>query len=136
MGKWRPGLAVAAIAAFAASCAQQAASPSAAPSSAPGASANRDGCDIDAAKLCQQVAVAPITSASTGLTLDPREREEAAPRTAWETAQTRTPGGTIIEVSCGINAQQSAVVSAQALKGAPLTDADVIYLRAQGLCRN
>jgi len=86
-------------------------------------------------KLCQQVAAAPVTSA-TGLTMDPREREGAAPRTVWEHAHTQTPGGTIVEVSCAINTEHSAVVSAQPLNGVPLTDADVIYLRAQGLCRN
>lgn len=70
-------------------------------------------------KLCQRVATAPVTSGKTGLTMDSREREESAPRTAWEHVHTQTPAGTIVEVSCEINTQHSAVVSAQALKGAP-----------------
>ncbi|MFZ0677645.1 hypothetical protein [Candidatus Binatus sp.] len=48
----------------------------------------------------------------------------------------QTPGGTTIAVNCGINSEHSTVVTAQALKGATLTDADVMYLRAQGLCKN
>ena len=48
----------------------------------------------------------------------------------------QTPGGTVVEVNCGINSEHSTVVTAQALKGQPLTDADVMYLRSQGLCKN
>jgi hypothetical protein len=99
-------------------------------------SAGASGCEINAEPICEQIAKQPVVESNTGLTVDPREREGNSARTSWVQTSTQTPGGTTIAINCGINAEHSSVVSAQALKGASLTDADVMYLRAQGLCKN
>jgi hypothetical protein len=90
-------------------------------------------CDLDADKVCEQIARKPVQT--NGMELGEREREESGPRTSWEQTGITTPGGTRVGFSCGINNEHSAVVSAHALKGPPLTDADVIYLRSAGLCK-
>jgi hypothetical protein len=108
------------------------ASPTATGSSATGSS----GCEINPEPICEQIAKQPVVESNTGLTVDAREREGNSARTSWEHTSMQTPGGTSIAINCGINAEHSSVVSAQALKGAPLTDADVMYLRSQGLCKN
>jgi hypothetical protein len=115
-----------------AACASQNASSSGGGSSSAGAS----GCEINAEPICEQIAKQPVVESNTGLTVDAREREGDSARTSWVQTSTQTPGGTTIAVNCGINSEHSSVVSAQALKGAPLSDADVMYLRAQGLCKN
>lgn len=99
-------------------------------------SASPSGCEINPEPICEQIAKQPVVDSNTGLTVDAREREGNSARTSWEQTSTQTPGGTTIAIRCGINAEHSSVVSAQALKGAPLTDADVMYLRSQGLCKN
>ena len=99
-------------------------------------SAGASGCEINAEPICEQIAKQPVVESNTGLTVDPREREGNSARTSWVQTSTQTPGGTTIAIKCGINAEHSSVVTAQALKGAPLTDADVMYLRSQGLCKN
>lgn len=99
-------------------------------------SAGASGCEINAEPICEQIAKQPVVESNTGLTVDPREREGNSARTSWVHTSTQTPGGTTIAINCGINSEHSSVVSAQALKGAPLTDADVMYLRSQGLCKN
>lgn len=107
-------------------------SPAATGSSSTGSS----GCEINPEPVCEQIAKQPAVESNTGLTVDAREREGNSARTSWEHTSMRTPGGTTIAINCGINSEHSTVVSAQALKGAPLTDADVMYLRSQGLCKN
>jgi len=99
-------------------------------------SAGASGCEINPEPVCEQIAKQPVVESNTGLTVDTREREGNSARTSWEHTSMQTPGGTTIAINCGINAEHSSVVSAQALKGAPLTDADVMYLRSQGLCKN
>lgn len=108
-----------------------------APSAGGGSSsAGGSGCEINAEPICERVAKQPVVESNTGLTVDSREREGDSARTSWENTSMQTPGGTTIAVNCGINSEHSTVVTAQALKGATLTDADVMYLRAQGLCKN
>jgi hypothetical protein len=99
-------------------------------------SAGASGCEINPEPLCEKIAKQPVVESNTGLTVDAREREGNSARTSWEHTTMQTPGGTTIAINCGINAEHSSVVSAQALKGAPLTDADVMYLRSQGYCKN
>jgi hypothetical protein len=103
--------------------------------SAPPAAASKSApaCNLDADKVCEEIARKPVTV--NGVELGEREREQAGLRTNWEQTTITTPGGTHVAFSCGINAEHSAVVSAHALKGPPLTDADVIYLRSAGLCK-
>jgi len=115
-------------------CGTQSASTANSPSAS--SSAGASGCEINPEPVCEQIAKQPVVESNTGLTVDPREREGNSARTSWEHTTMQTPGGTTIAVNCGINAEHSSVVSAQALKGAPLTDADVMYLRSQGLCKN
>jgi hypothetical protein len=115
-----------------AACSSQSASSGGGSSS----SASASGCEINAEPLCEQIAKQPVVESNTGLTVDPREREGNSARTSWVNTSMQTPGGTTIAVNCGINSEHSTVVTAQALKGATLTDADVMYLRSQGLCKN
>ena len=111
---------------------------SASTASSPGgsSSAGASGCEINAEPVCEQIAKQPVVESNTGLTVDPREREGNSARTSWVNTSMQTPGGTRIAVNCGINSEHNTVVTAQALKGATLTDADVMYLRSQGLCKN
>ena len=111
-------------------------SDSTANSSSGSSSAGASGCEINAEPICEQIAKQPVVESNTGLTVDPREREGNSARTSWVHTSMQTPGGTSVAINCGINSEHSSVVSAQALKGAPLTDADAMYLRAQGLCKN
>jgi hypothetical protein len=99
-------------------------------------SAAASGCEINAEPICEQMAKQPVVESNTGLTVDSREREGDSARTSWVNTSMQTPGGTTIAVNCGINSEHSTVVTAQALKGPTLTDADVMYLRSQGLCKN
>jgi len=99
-------------------------------------SAGASGCEINAEPICEKIAKQPVVESNTGLTVDAREREGNSARTSWVHTSAQTPGGTTIAINCGINSEHSSVVSAQALKGAPLTDADVMYLRSQGFCKN
>ena len=99
-------------------------------------SAGASGCEINAEPICEQMAKQPVVESNTGLTVDSREREGDSARTSWVNTSMQTPGGTTIAVNCGINSEHSTVVTAQALKGPTLTDADVMYLRSQGLCKN
>jgi hypothetical protein len=99
-------------------------------------SAGASGCEINPEPICERIAKQPAVESNTGLTVDAREREGNSARTSWEHTSMQTPGGTTIAINCGINAEHNSVVSAQALKGAPLTDADVMYLRSQGLCKS
>ena len=99
-------------------------------------SAGASGCEVNPEPICERIAKQPVVESNTGLTVDAREREGNSARTSWENTSMQTPGGTTIAIKCGINAEHSSVVSAQALKGAPLTDADVMYLRSQGFCKN
>lgn len=101
--------------------------------STPATSKTAASCDLDADKVCEEIARKPVET--NGMELGEREREESGARTSWEQTSITTPGGTHIGFSCGINSEHSAVVSAHALKGPPLTDADVIYLRSAGLCK-
>jgi hypothetical protein len=98
--------------------------------------AGASGCEINAEPICEQIAKQPVVESNTGLTVDAREREGNSARTSWVQTSTQTPGGTTIAIKCGINSEHSSVVTAEALKGAHLTDADVMYLRSQGLCKN
>ncbi len=119
---------------FSACSTQSASTANSAPSGS--SSAGASGCEINAEPICEQIAKQPVVESNTGLTVDPREREGNSARTSWVHTSTQTPGGTTIAINCGINSEHSSVVSAQALKGATLTDADVMYLRSQGLCKN
>jgi hypothetical protein len=127
-------LALAAVGLFSA-CGTQSNS-SAIPAATGSSSSGAPGCEVNAEPICEQVAKQASVASNSGLTLDPREREGNQARTTWEHTSMQTPGGTAIEVNCGINSEHSTVVTAQALKGQPLTDADVMYLRSQGLCKN
>jgi hypothetical protein len=115
-----------------AACGSQSASTGSGGTSSAGAS----GCEINAEPICEQMAKQPVVESNTGLTVDSREREVDSARTSWVNTSMQTPGGTTIAVNCGINSEHSTVVTAQALKGPTLTDADVMYLRSQGLCKN
>ncbi|HEY6419330.1 MAG TPA: hypothetical protein VIX59_10030 [Candidatus Binataceae bacterium] len=135
MKSWTIGaiLPLAAVAGLSA-CGTQSSS-NASPAATASSSAGASGCEINAEPICEKLAKQAVDSA--GLIEDPREREEgSASRTEWENSSMQTPGGTTVAINCGINTEHNAVVTAQALKGEPLTAADVIYLRAQGLCKN
>lgn len=92
------------------------------------------GCEIDAKKVCQQIADQPVVDAATGLTLDPREREQSGFRTISEHMTFSIPNGSVVEVDCQINAAHGSVVYAHTLPGPALTETDVQFLRSNSLC--
>jgi hypothetical protein len=91
-------------------------------------------CEIDAKRICQEIRNKPVTSAETGMEEDATSREQNSDRTASEFVSFPVPNGSVVEVSCEINAAHSTVVYAHLLPGPPLTPTDVAYFQSAGYC--
>ena len=81
-------------------------------------------CEVDAKRICQEIRNKPVTSAETGLQEDATSREQNSNRTASEFVSFQVPNGSIVEISCEINAAHSSVVYAHLMPGPPLTPTD------------
>jgi len=91
-------------------------------------------CEIDAKRICQEIRNKPVTSAETGLQEDATSREQNSDRTASEFVSFPVPNGSVVEVSCEINAAHSTVVYAHLMPGPPLTPTDIAYFESGGYC--
>ena len=91
-------------------------------------------CEVDVKKVCQQMRTAPSVDSLTGLTLDSTELEQNQPRTTNQFMSYQIPNGSMIGVSCEMNAAHHTVVYAHLMPGPPLTPTDVNYLENAGYC--
>ena len=93
-----------------------------------------NGCKVDPAPICDS-ARGQSVDASNGMTADPRMVEQNSERTANIFIPIkRLNGEEIFEVECGMNTLHQSVTWAQIKTGPPVTDDDVKFLRARGLC--
>ena len=94
-----------------------------------------NGCKVDPAPICNSIRGQSVDMSSTGLQGDSRMVEQNSERTANIFLPVKKPNGDeIFEVECGINTLNQSVTWAQIKTGPTLTDDDVKYLRAHGLC--
>lgn len=94
-----------------------------------------NGCRVDPAPICNSARGQTVNSSGTGLEADPRMIEQNSARTANIFLPIKRPNGDeIFEVECGMNTLNQSVSWAQIKTGPPVTDDDVKFLRAQGLC--
>ncbi len=91
-------------------------------------------CEVDVKKVCQQIRKAPSVDASTGLTMDSTEIEQNQPRTTNQFVSYQVPNGSMLEVSCEMNAAHHTVVYAHLMPGPPLTPTDAAALESAGYC--
>jgi len=122
------------VSASIAACSSQ--STSNAPSGGSGSSGAvvMNGCKVDPAPICDS-ARGQSVNASNGMTADPRMVEQNSARTANISIPiNRLNGEEIFEVECGMNTLHQSVTWAQIKTGPPVTDDDVKFLRARGLC--
>ena len=93
-----------------------------------------NGCKVDPAPICDG-ARGQSVDMSNGMTADPRMVEQNSARTAnLHIPINRLNGDEIFEVECGMNTINQSVTWAQIKTGPPVTDDDVKFLRARGLC--
>ena len=122
------------VSASIAACAAQSASN--APSGGSGSSGAvvMNGCKVDPAPICDSIRGQSVDM-SNGMTADPRMVEQNSERTANIFVPiNRLDGQELFEVECGINTIHQSVTWAQIKSGPPVTDDDVKFLRARGLC--
>jgi hypothetical protein len=118
---------------FSACGSQQASSPSSSGAQTASASSGQK-CEVDAKRVCQEMRKAPVVDAGTGLTEDATEVEQNSARTTSESINFQIPNGSLLEVSCEINAAHRTVVYAHLMRGPALTATDVAYLQNSGYC--
>ena len=93
-----------------------------------------NGCKVDPAPICDSIRGQSVNM-SNGMTADPRMVEQNSSRTANIFIPIkRLNGEEIFEVECGMNTLHQSVTWAQIKTGPPVTDDDVKFLRARGLC--
>jgi hypothetical protein len=93
-----------------------------------------NGCKVDPAPICDSIRGQSV-DASNGMTADPRMLEQNSARTANIFVPiNRLNGEELFEVECGMNTLHQSVTWAQIKTGPPVTDDDVKFLRARGLC--
>jgi hypothetical protein len=93
-----------------------------------------NGCKVDPAPICDS-ARGQSVDMSNGMTADPRMVEQNSERTANIFIPIkRLDGQELFEVECGMNTLHQSVTWAQIKTGPPVTDDDVKFLRARGLC--
>lgn len=118
---------------FLSACSSQSSGPAAAAST--GSAQSSQKCEIDAKRICQEARKADIVNMQTGVTEDAtRQEQNAGVRTEQMNLSYQIPHGAMVEVECEINIAHHSVVYAHALRGAPLTDADITTLQASGYC--
>lgn len=94
-----------------------------------------NGCKVDPAPICDQVRGQSVDMSSTGLQGDPRMVEQNSARTANIFVPIKRDDGVeLFQVECGMNTLNQSVSWAQIVTGPKLSDDDVKYLRAHGLC--
>lgn len=94
-----------------------------------------NGCKVDPAPICDSLRGKSVTMPNTGLTADSRMVEQNSARTANVFVPIKRDDGLeLFEVECGMNTLNQSVSWAQIKTGPKLTDDDVKYLRAHGLC--
>jgi hypothetical protein len=94
-----------------------------------------NGCKVDPAPICDSARGQPVNMSATGLTADSRMVEQNSARTANIFIPIKRDDGLeLFEVECGMNTLNQSVTWAQIKTGPKLTDDDVKYLRAHGLC--
>ena len=94
-----------------------------------------NGCKVDPAPICDSLRGKSVDEAGTGLQADPRMVEQNSARTASIFVPVKRDDGLeLFEVECGMNTLNQSVTWAQIKTGPKLTDDDVKYLRAHGLC--
>jgi hypothetical protein len=108
-------------------------------SSSPGgtqvaSAASGDSCELDVKRVCQEIRTAPTVDASTGLTMDSTEVEQNQPRTTNQFVSYQIPNGSMVEVSCEMNAAHHTVVYAHQMPGPALTATDIAYIKNAGYC--
>ena len=119
------------VSASIAACASQSASSGGAGSSG---AVVMNGCKVDPAPICDSIRGQSVNM-SNGMTADPRMVEQNSERTANIFVPiNRLDGQELFEVECGINTIHQSVTWAQIKSGPPVTDDDVKFLRARGLC--
>jgi hypothetical protein len=92
------------------------------------------GCKVDPAPICDS-ARGQNVEMSNGMTADPRMVEQNSARTAnIHIPINRLNGEELFEVECGMNTLNQSVTWAQIKTGPALSDEDVKFLRARGLC--
>ena len=91
-------------------------------------------CELDARKVCEQMRKAPSVDSLTGLTMDSTELEQNQPRTTNQFISYQIPNGSMVEVSCEMNAAHHTVVYAHVMPGPPLTETDIAAIRNAGYC--
>jgi len=92
-----------------------------------------NGCKVDPAPICDSIRGQEVDMG--GMTADPRMVEQNSERTANIFVPiNRLDGQELFEVECGINTIHQSVTWAQIKSGPPVTDDDVKFLRARGLC--
>ena len=121
------------LALLSACASQPGSSPSSGSAQVAGAASGQK-CEVDAKKVCQQIRNAPSVDAATGLTMDSTEIEQNQPRTTSQFVSYQIPNGSMIEVSCEMNAAHHTVVYAHLMSGPPLTATDVAALENAGYC--
>lgn len=99
------------------------------------ASASSTGkCELDVKRVCQEMRNAPSVDSQTGLTMDSTGIEQNQPRTTRQFVSYQIPNGSMVEVSCEMNAAHHTVVYAHLMPGPPLTPTDVAFLENSGYC--
>jgi hypothetical protein len=94
-----------------------------------------NGCKVDPAPICNSIRGQSVDMAETGLQGDSRMVEQNSERTANIFVPVKRDDGVeLFEVECGMNTLNQSVSWAQIKTGPKLTDDDVKYLRAHGLC--
>jgi hypothetical protein len=91
-------------------------------------------CEVDVKKVCQEIRNAPSVDAATGLTMDSTEIEQSQPRTTNQFVTYQVPNGSLLEVSCEMNAAHRTVVYAHLMPGPQLTTTDAAALESAGYC--
>ena len=92
-----------------------------------------NGCKVDPAPICDSARGQDVDMG--GMTADPRMVEQNSARTAnIHIPINRTDGQELFEVECGMNTLHQSVTWAQIKTGPPITDDDVKFMRARGLC--
>jgi hypothetical protein len=94
-----------------------------------------NGCKVDPAPICDGARGQSVDMSDTGLSADPRMLEQNSVRTANILIPIKKDNGDeLFEVECGMNTLNQSVTWAQIKTGPTLTDDDVKFLRARGLC--
>jgi hypothetical protein len=94
-----------------------------------------NGCKVDPAPICNSLRGQSVDMSNTGLSADSRMLEQNSARTANVFVPIKgNNGDELFEVECGMNTINQSVTWAQIKTGPKLTDEDVKFLRARGMC--